>query len=131
MSTYDAVIALPTADRAIAHAFYAALGFETPGDLADDGIPEPLTVVVNSGLRVMLVPRGGFGWITAGRTTAARDTAECLLSLAVSSPADVDDFLQRAASVGAEIASPAQQRPWGYTGTFADPDGHLWEVMAH
>lgn len=43
----NVVIALPTADRSRAHAFAVALGFETPGELADDGIPEPLRVQLN------------------------------------------------------------------------------------
>jgi predicted lactoylglutathione lyase len=28
------------------------------------------------------------------------------------------------------VASAAQHQPWGYSGTFADPDGHLWQVLA-
>ncbi len=30
----------------------------------------------------------------------------------------------------AEIVTEPAQQPWGYTGTFADPDGHLWMVTA-
>jgi predicted lactoylglutathione lyase len=77
----------------------------------------------------MYIPTGGFGWVTAGRPTAVRGTAECLVSLQVSATAEVDDLLARAASAGADIASPAQQKQWGYTGTFTDPDGHLWEAI--
>lgn len=128
MRTDRATVALPTEDRRRAHAFFVALGFDTPGDLADDGVPEPLQVALNDGLCVMLIPTGGFGWVTAGRTTASRGTAECLISLTADAPADVDDLLARVAAAGGEVASPPQQQPWGYTGTFADPDGHLWEV---
>jgi hypothetical protein len=42
MTSYDMVIALPTADRSRAHAFALALGLETPGELAEDGVPDPL-----------------------------------------------------------------------------------------
>ncbi|MBJ7357720.1 VOC family protein [Nocardioides sp.] len=130
MSTHGLVVALPTEDRVAAHAFARALGLDTPGELADDGVPEPLRVVVNERASVMYVPTGGFGWVTAGRDVARRGTAECLLSLAVSSPAEVDDLVARAAAAGgAEVTAP-QQQPWGYTGTFSDPDGHLWEVVA-
>ncbi|WP_338089720.1 VOC family protein [Nocardioides lijunqiniae] len=130
MRTQRVTLCLPTDDRRRAHDFFAALGFATPGEPADDGVPEPLQVALNDGLHVMLIPTDGFGWVTAGRTTAARDTAECLLSLAAGSPAEVDGLLARAAEAGGEVVSPAQQRPWGHTGTFADPDGHLWEVAA-
>lgn len=128
--THEVRIALPTADRRRAHAFAQALGLDTPGELADDGVPEPLQVVLNERTAVMYVPTGGFGWVTAGRTTAEPGTVECLISLAVASPAEVDAFLERATAGGASVALAAQEQPWGYCGTFADPDGHLWEVTA-
>lgn len=74
MSSFCATLCLPTSDRARAHTFYGALGLETPGQPAEDGAPEPLRVVVNEELAVMLIPRGGFGWVTSGRPTAEPDT---------------------------------------------------------
>ena len=42
---------------------------------------------------------------------------------------DVDQVLTEAASAGARIIKPAQDVFWGgYSGYFADLDGHLWEV---
>jgi uncharacterized protein len=42
---------------------------------------------------------------------------------------EVDAILAQAERAGATIARPAQEVFWGgYTGYFADPDGHLWEV---
>ena len=129
--SFDVVLALPTEDRGRAYAFARALGLDTPGEeLGDDGVPEPLQVALNERTAVMYIPTGGFGWVTAGRPTAERGTAECLVSLQVASTREVDDLLARASSGGAEIASAAQQKGWGYTGVFADPDGHLWEVIA-
>lgn len=130
METSHLTLALPTEDRGRAHAFYLALGLAAPGDVAEDGVPEPLRVIVNDGLTIMLIPTGGFGWVTAGRTTADRATAECLLSVPASTPDEVTTALARASEAGGEIVSAAQQQPWGFTGTFADPDGHLWEVMS-
>ena len=127
--SYDVVFALPTEDRGRAYAFARAMGLETPGDLADDGVPEPLRVVLNERTTIMYIPTGGFGWVTSARPTAERGTSECLVSLQVGAPREVDDLLARATSAGAEIASPAQQKMWGYTGSFADPDGHLWEAI--
>lgn len=47
----------------------------------------------------------------------------------VRSKAEVDAVLQRAEAAGAHIVKPAQDVFWGgYSGYFADPDGHLWEV---
>ena len=42
---------------------------------------------------------------------------------------EVDSLLAHAVSVGAKLIKPAQEASWGgYSGYFADPDGHLWEV---
>lgn len=43
--------------------------------------------------------------------------------------AEVDDTMRLAARLGARVTQPAVSREWGgYSGYFADPDGHLWEV---
>ncbi len=123
------ILALPTADRLTAHDFYAALGFEAPGEPADDGVPEPLRIVVNTGLWLMLIPTGGFGWVTGDHEVAARGHSECLLSLPCATQDEVDDYMGRAERVGARIVTRATSQPWGYTGTFADPDAHLWQVI--
>jgi catechol 2,3-dioxygenase-like lactoylglutathione lyase family enzyme len=42
---------------------------------------------------------------------------------------DVDRIMAHAKAVGATIAKKAQKVFWGgYSGYFADPEGHLWEV---
>jgi len=42
---------------------------------------------------------------------------------------EVDHLLERAAAAGAQITKPAEEAEWGgYSGCFADPDGHIWEV---
>lgn len=45
------------------------------------------------------------------------------------SEADVDEVLTQAAAAGATILKPAEKVFWGgYSGYFADLDGHVWEV---
>ncbi len=42
---------------------------------------------------------------------------------------EVDEVLVTAESAGGRVVKPAQVTFWGgYSGYFADPDGHLWEV---
>ena len=131
MSEAPLIVALPTADRQVAYAFYKdGLGFEPIGELADDGVPEPLQFVLNEGARLMFIPTGGFGWVIGDHETATPGTSEVLLSRSAGSPADVDAAIERARAAGARIVSEPEQKPWGYTATFADPDHHLWEVIA-
>jgi catechol 2,3-dioxygenase-like lactoylglutathione lyase family enzyme len=42
---------------------------------------------------------------------------------------EVDAVMAEAAAAGAPILKPAEEVFWGgYSGYFADPDGHVWEV---
>ncbi|MEO6473451.1 MAG: VOC family protein [Aeromicrobium sp.] len=42
---------------------------------------------------------------------------------------EVDELLAQAKTAGGTILKPAQEVFWGgYSGYFADPDGHAWEV---
>ena len=48
----------------------------------------------------------------------------------VESRDEVDRLLELAAGAGGCALGPAHERPWGiYSGYFADPDGHLWEII--
>lgn len=47
----------------------------------------------------------------------------------VSTTDEVDALLEQAESAGGRLVKPAADTFWGgYSGYFADPDGHLWEV---
>ena len=47
----------------------------------------------------------------------------------VASEVEVDEVLDLAVSPGGTLVKKAGKASWGgYTGYFADPDGHLWEV---
>jgi catechol 2,3-dioxygenase-like lactoylglutathione lyase family enzyme len=49
----------------------------------------------------------------------------------VATEGEVDEILELAASIGAEVRG-AQHREWGgYTGYFADPDGFRWEIAVN
>jgi uncharacterized protein len=125
------VISLPIADRPRSYAFYRdAFGLEPRGELADDGVPEPLQFEVSPGVRLMLVPTGGFGWVLGTRAPAPADTSECILSIAAETDAEVDTIVGRAVAAGATVVTTVGSQPWGYAGTVADPDGHLWMVTS-
>ena len=51
------------------------------------------------------------------------------LALNVAAPADVDRLVAEAAAAGATVTRAPAETFWGgYSGVFADPDGHPWEV---
>ncbi|MCB9662941.1 MAG: VOC family protein [Alphaproteobacteria bacterium] len=57
----------------------------------------------------------GFRGVTLAHNLASRE--------------EVDALLAQAVAAGGTLVKPAQEVFWGgYSGYFADPDGHLWEV---
>ena len=129
MTQNPIIISLPITDRRTSFRFYGdGLGFEPIGQPAEDGIPEPLQFALTEGARLMLVPTRGFGWVIGDHEVVAPGHSECILSVAAETEQEVDDLVERARRAGARIVGEPEQQPWGYTGTFADPDGHLWMV---
>ena len=125
------LISLPIADRPRSHAFYTeALGLETIGEPADDGVPEPLLFVLNDQTRLMLVPTEGFGWVIGERDVAADGVSECVLGISAGTDAEVEAIVERARRAGATVGAEPAPQPWGYASTFSDPDGHLWTVTS-
>ncbi|WP_426752384.1 VOC family protein [Myxococcus sp. Y35] len=62
---------------------------------------------------------------------AADDRAFRGITLAhnVGSREEADAILEEARAAGARILKPGQEPPWGgWSGYFADPDNHVWEV---
>jgi len=46
--------------------------------------------------------------------------------------ADVDAVLEQAHAAGGTVLQPARHTEWGgYSGYFADPDGHVWEIAVN
>lgn len=116
-----ATVCLPTRNRRVAQAFYSALGFVAVRD-------EPLQFEIGVGLRVMLIPAVGFGWVIGGRKRSPRGAHECLIVIGLASDTEVDELLRRAQDAGARIVIEPGNQKWGYAGAFADPDGHMWQV---
>ena len=109
-------------DRSIA--FYRALGWEQRGDRA-----QGIVWFRTSGPWLGLFPTDELAadaGMTAGPLPDYRG-----LTLAVNLPteADVDAAFATAGAAGATVVKPAERMTWGgYSGYFADPDGHLWEL---
>jgi uncharacterized glyoxalase superfamily protein PhnB len=52
-----------------------------------------------------------------------------VLTYVVRSEARVDEILAEAEKAGATILKPASTLQWGgYGGSFADPDGYIWDI---
>lgn len=116
------LVTLGVADLARARAFYERLGWSTGAAPGDD---------------VVFFQAGGMVLALWSRASLAEDTAVAdgggwggvTLAHNVRSPAEVDAVVAEAeAAGGAVLRRPAATFWGGYSGVFADPDGHPWEV---
>ncbi|WP_426752836.1 VOC family protein [Myxococcus sp. Y35] len=124
------IVSLPTRDLERAFHFYReGLGFRLVAELEGDAMPEPVHFSLNAGVSLMLIPTGGFGWVAGGNRVAEQGVSECILSLSLETEAQIDALIARAREAGADIAAAPGQKPWGYSGTFKDPDGHVWMLQ--
>lgn len=84
---------------------------------------------LQAGLRLALWPRDSLAH-DAGIPKTPRSSTEMSLGHNVNSAQEVDAIMERAAKAGAKIIKKAGKTFWGgYAGYFADPDGHLWEIV--
>lgn len=123
------IVTLGVADLERSARFYADLGWEQRGDLAAG-----ITWFRTTGTWIGLF---GYDELAADAGVQATPQADLptyrgvTLAVNLGSREAVDDAFAHAESVGARIVKPAEVTPWGgYSGYFADPDGHLWE-LAH
>jgi len=63
------------------------------------------------------------------RGLRSRRLGRITLAHNLGSPAEVDALLEQIAAAGGDVLRPGAETFWGgYSGLFADPDGHRWEV---
>ena len=122
------VITLGVADLARSRAFYERGMGWTVGDSADGIVFFQL-----GGMVLALYPRDALARDALGEDAGVPAVGSGFAGIAlahnVRSPAAVDEVLAQAEAAGGRIVKPAAKAFWGgYSGYFADPDGHLWEV---
>jgi predicted lactoylglutathione lyase len=123
------IITLPIEERDRAHRFYIdAFGLDPVGEPGEDGIPEPLQFKLGDEVNLMCIPRTGFVWVLGEQPAAKAGLSECLLQYSCDEDDEVDLVIERAEKAGATVVLRPEKKDWGYTGSFTDPDGHLWIV---
>ena len=123
MSPHISMITLGVPDVAKATAFYERLGF------AKSSTSQEAVTFFKAGSVVL----GLFGRDPLQEDAAAGNlwtgNGGIAVAMNYASEAEVDAMMAKAEAEGARILKPAQKVFWGgYSGYFADPDGHAWEV---
>ncbi|HSD03114.1 MAG TPA: VOC family protein [Gaiellales bacterium] len=116
------LVTLGVSDLGRARAFYEGLGWTSGAAPADD---------------VVFFQAGGMVVALWGREQLAEDSVMTdtggwggvTLAYNTRSPAEVDAVLDEARAAGGTVLRGGAATFWGgYSGVFADPDGHPWEV---
>jgi uncharacterized protein len=116
------LVTLGVGDLARARAFYEEMGWTTRADPGDD---------------VVFFSTPGCILALWDRARLAEDTAigdpggwgGITLAYNVRSPEEADQVLAEAEAAGGRILRAGAETFWGgYSGVFADPEGHPWEV---
>ena len=118
------LITLGVEDLAKSHAFYAALGWEP--SQAEEGV----VFYRMDGMALGLFGREALAE-DQGRPGASLGTGAITLAQNFPDRASVDSAFELAVSAGATVLKRPEAVFWGgYSGYYADPDGHVWE-LAH
>ena len=123
MTANVSIITLGVEDLAASTEFYVKLGWAN-----SSASQETVTFLQGHSVVLGLYGRGQLAE-DAGVDEAGSGFRGVALAINLKDREAVDAFFAHAVSCGAEATKQPQEVFWGgYSGYFADPDGHLWEV---
>jgi catechol 2,3-dioxygenase-like lactoylglutathione lyase family enzyme len=117
------LVTLGVRDIPRARAFYAALGWREAAGSSDE-----VAFLHGAGTALALWTRAELA-ADSGVTEDAGGWGGITLAHNVASPAEADEVLAEAGRAGGVVVRAGGPTEWGgYSGIFADPDDHRWEV---
>lgn len=117
---------LPVADLGRSRRFFTELGYRFDERFCDD--ENALCLVLGERQYAMLLRTERFGDFTPLPVADAHTASEVLLCLSADSREQVDELVGRAVELG---GTDVRTEDYGfmYGRSYADPDGHIWEIM--
>ena len=125
MKAKSIYINLPVKDLTRTRVFWTKLGFLFNEQFSDD---KALCLVLNEGsMYSMLITHEFFQTFTD--RPIANGTTQVLIAVEVESRDKVDEITRLALENGGTRYKEAADHGWMYYDSFADPDGHQWEIL--
>jgi predicted lactoylglutathione lyase len=119
------LVTLGVSDVARSTEFYERLGWE----LSSSSVPGEVSFFKTEGGRLALFGLTDLASDANQHDVVAVGFRGVSLAINCTSRDEVDEAFRDAEAAGALIIKPAVGTEWGgYSGYFADPDGHAWEV---
>jgi len=119
-------INLPVKDLERSKAFFSGLGYSFNPQFTDE---KAACMVVSEHIFVMMLTEAYFKTFTKKEVSDAHKSTEVLLALDAASKEDVQQTIAKAQELGGTLYAEAQDHGWMYQHSFADPDGHQWEII--
>ncbi len=119
-------INLPVRDLDKSMVFFTGLGFSFNPQFTDE---KAGCMVISDSIFAMLLTESYFQTFTKKTVSDAKTATEVLIALDADSKEEVQQLIAKAESAGATIYSEAQDHGWMYQHSFADLDGHQWELI--
>jgi len=117
---------LPVKDLKKSIEFFTKLGYTFNQQFTDE---TATCMVVSDTIFVMLLTEARFKDFTRKPISDAKKQTEVLISIQVESRAKVEEMVNKAVEAGGEIYADPQDHGWMYVRSFADLDGHQWEIL--
>ncbi|MDZ7626043.1 MAG: VOC family protein [Ignavibacteriaceae bacterium] len=119
-------INLPVKDLKKSISFFKKLGFKFNSQFTDD---KAACMIIGENIYSMLLLEKFFKGFTKKKVADAKKTTEVLIAIDVKSRKDVDRMIKKAVAAGGSLYNKPQDHGWMYGHSFADLDGHQWEVL--
>jgi len=117
---------LPVRDLEKSKAFYLALGYSINPKFTDDNAA---CVVVSDTIYFMLLKREYFQTFTDRKICDTSREVQVLLALDTDGRPQVDALMEKVLANGGSEAGTPRDYGFMYQRSFADPDGHVFEVF--
>jgi predicted lactoylglutathione lyase len=117
---------LPVRDLDKSKDFFSKLGFSFNPQFTDD---KAACMVISENIFAMLLREEFFKTFTKKEIADARKTTEALIALDAESREKVNDMVKKAVEAGGTIYREPEDHGWMYGHSFADLDGHQWEIL--
>ena len=118
---------LPVSDLQRSTSFYEAVGGTKNPKFSDETAS---CIVLSETIFVMLLTHDKFRFFELREIADAQKTSQVLLAITEESREAVDRLVDTVnGSGGRADPNPAQDHGFMYSRSFADPDGHTWEVF--
>ena len=119
-------INLPVKDLDLSISFFSSLGFSFNPQFTDE---KAGCMVISDSIFAMFLTEPYFQTFTRKEVSNAKTATEVLIALDADSKEEVQRLIAKAESAGATIYSEPQDHGWMYQHSFADLDGHQWELI--